>query len=89
MSEHKEFRPFVTRRYLAAVYERIPVPAELTTEEEMAAFARGATLGRFKCVLAPGPGRAIWFNEKGEITGRDEHDAQLPRAKPDVGRLIF
>jgi len=85
----QQFRPYVVRRYLAAVYERIPVPAELNTEREMILFASGATLGRYKCSLVLGPGRAIWFNEKGEITGRDEHDAQLPHAKPDVGKLLF
>lgn len=86
MSE--QFRPYVVRRLIAAVYQRIPVPPECTTEKEMIAFARGAILGRFKCVLAPAPGQAIWFNEHGEITGRDEKDARLPRAKPDVGSVI-
>lgn len=87
MSE--QFRPYVVRRLVAAVHQRIPVPPECTTEEEMIAFVREVQKGHvLQCALVLGPGRAIWFNEQGEIVGRDEKDAQLPRAKPDVGRVL-
>ncbi len=41
-----------------------------------------------RCVLVPAPGQAFWFNEHGEIIHRDEKDARLPWAKPDVGMVI-
>ncbi|HNT28193.1 MAG TPA: hypothetical protein PKH10_08445 [bacterium] len=85
----QQFTPYVTRRLIAAIYQRIAVPPECVTEEEMITFTRATTQGHFKCVLVPGPGRAIWFNEKGEITGRDETGAKLPEARPDVGRVVF
>ncbi len=87
MSE--QFRPYVVRRYLAAVYERIAIPPAYDSEEKMLFFARGATLGRYRCALVLGPKRVIWFDEKGAIALREDSGAKVPRARPDAGKVLF
>lgn len=83
-----QFRPYVVRRYVAAVYERIAIPPAYDSEEKMIFFARGAMLGRYRCALVLGTEQVIWFDEKGAIVLREESGAKVPKARPDVGRMI-
>ncbi|HSA34582.1 MAG TPA: hypothetical protein P5077_12720 [bacterium] len=47
MRNSLEFKPFVVRRYLAAMYERIAIPDELVTGRDMIIFASAATGGKW------------------------------------------
>lgn len=65
--------PYLVERLIPAIYRRIPLPPEVTTQEEAEAWAAGvARESKRKCCLVWSRRISIWFDEAGQLVGRTE-----------------
>jgi len=65
--------PYLVERLIAAVYRKLPLPLEITTQDEAEAWAAAvARESRRKCCLVWSRRISIWFDEVGDLVSRSE-----------------